>query len=54
MPFARSKMRLRRSRVFALLRKIDPRCLQHHQPMRAFVKDERRICGFTGREQREQ
>ena len=34
-------------------RKIDPRRLQHHQPVRALVEDQRRICGFAGREQRE-
>ena len=53
MIFARSKMRLRRSRVFARLREIDPRRLQYHQPMRAFVKDERLFLGgFAGSKQR--
>ena len=50
--FALSKVRPRRSRLFTLFRKIDPHRLQYHQPMRALVEDERRICGFAGREQR--
>ena len=54
MIFARSKVRPRRSRVFALFRKIEPSRLQYYQPMRALVEDERRICGFAGREQRKQ
>ena len=55
MIFTRSKVRPRRSRLFALCRKIDSRRLQHHQPMRALVENERRFfCGFARREQREQ
>lgn len=50
--FTGSKVRPRRSRLFTLFRKIDPHRLQYHQPMRALVEDERRICGFAGREQR--
>ena len=51
--FSRSKVLLRHSRVFALLREIDPRRLQYHQPRRAFVKDERRFLGgFAGSKQR--
>ena len=52
MVFTRVKVRPRRSRLFALFRKIDPHRLQHYQPMRALVEDERRICGFARREQR--
>ena len=55
MIFASGKVRPRRSRLFALFREIDLRCLRHHQPMRTLVEDERRFfCGFAGREQREQ
>ena len=55
MIFTGSKVRPRRSRLFALFRKIYPRRLQHYQPMRALVEDERRILGgFARREQREQ
>ena len=53
MIFTRSKVRPRRSRLFALFRKIDPRRLQHHQSMRVLVEDERRFLGgFAGRKQR--
>ena len=53
--FALSKVCPRRSRLLTLCREIDPRRLQHHQPMRTLVEDERRFfCGFAGREQREQ
>ena len=53
--FARSKVRPRCNRLFALFRKIDPRRLQHHQSMWTLVEDERRFfCGFAGGEQREQ
>ena len=53
--FTLGKVRPRRNCLFALFRKIDPRRLQHYQPMRALVEDERRILGgFARREQREQ
>lgn len=52
MIFTRVKVRPCRNRLFILFRKIEPCRLQHYQPMRALVEDERRICGFAGRKQR--